>query len=641
MVKRKVPFSLVCLLVLALLVACTGSSQSASSGIAALDDGQAVVGTATSSGTGSTAASVAGSATSSAAATAVTPAASVAEAMAENSDDHDGTQDRSWDSSAAVDITFHGNSITVDGDGATANGSQLTITSAGTYNLSGSLVDGQIIVNTDDSEVVRLVLNGVDIRSSTSAPIYILAADETIIYLTDNTENYLSDADSYVLDNAEEDEPNAALFSMADLTIDGNGSLTVEGHCNDGIASKDGLVITGGTIVVNSVDDGIRGKDYLVVKIGTITVSAQGDGFKSDNEEDATKGYVLIEDGMIDITAAGDAIDAQTDVMIAAGQITLSSGGGSNGRIDESSSAKGIKASVSVTIDSGTFAIDSADDAIHSNGSLVINGGSFIIASGDDALHADSTLDVNGGEISITNSFEGLESAAITINDGQIDIIASDDGLNVTGGNDGSGLNLGPGFGGGPGGRPGGGGGQDTFASTGNYFLNINGGYITLDTDGDGIDVNGSIEMTDGVVIVNGPTENMNGALDYDVSFTITGGLFVAAGSAGMAQAPDESSTQHSVLLNFSSTLRAGTLVHIQTGDGDAVLTFSPSKEYQSITFSSAELTDGSTYEVYYGGSSTGAVVDGLYQDGAYTAGTQYTSFTASQIVTWVGGRSR
>ena len=149
-------------------------------------------------------------------------------------------------------------------------------------------------------------------------------------------------------------------------------------------------------------------------------------------------------------------------------------------------------------------------------------------------------------------------------------LVVSDDGLNVAGGNDGSGIN-----------RPGGGGGGFNPPDT-NYYLYLNGGYIVVDAAGDGIDVNGSIEMTDGVVIVNGPTSSMNGALDYDGSFKITGGFLVAAGSSGMAQAPGNASTQNSLLLNFNSSRQAGSLVHIQSSAGKGILTFAPTKTYQS-----------------------------------------------------------
>lgn len=632
--KRDITLLLACAFVLSMLVACgTGSSPMAnveqqvqSSGVT--EDTQAASAADTTADTAADAG-----------------AASVADAAVENSEDHDDAEDYTWDSSEVIRITLSGNSITAGGDGVTVDGSTATITSAGTYSLTGSLDDGQIIVDTEDEDTVRLILNGASISSSTSAPISIMTAEKAVIILADNTENYVSDSDSYLFEDPEEDEPNAAIFSKSDLTIYGGGALTVTGNYNDGIASKDGLIIAGGNITVNSIDDGIRGKDYLIVKDGQVTVTVQGDGLKSDNDEDTEKGYISIEAGVINVTSGGDAIQASTDVMITGGEFFLSSGGGSSNFVDENTSAKGIKGVVNVNIDGGTFTIDSADDAIHSNGSLVINDGTFAIASGDDGMHADATLEINYGDFRITESYEGIESAVITINDGNFYIVSSDDGINVAGGNDGSGMmNREPGQGGRQGGgRPGQGGGpgQDDFASLGSYYLYINGGYIVIDAAGDGLDSNGSIEMTDGVVIVNGPTENMNGALDYMGSFQITGGFLVAAGSSGMAQAPSESSTQYSLLVNLDTTQRAGTLVRIQTSDGQEILTFAPSKEYQSIVLSSPALAGGSTYEVYYGGSSDGTVSDGLYQGGTYTPGSKYTSFTISSIVTQLGNRRR
>ena len=254
----------------------------------------------------------------------------------------------------------------------------------------------------------------------------------------------------------------------------------------------------------------------------------------------------------------------------------------------------------------------------------MINAGTLTLASGDDGMHADSTLTINDGAVDITQSYEGIESAVITLNGGDINILASDDGINVAGGNDGSG-GWGPG-GGGPGGddraartprmqqvpgdmqgiretieaggelpegmpvmqgtppapgempqgMPGGGFGMDAFAASGDYHLDIHGGTIIVNAGGDGIDANGTIEMTDGVIIVNGPTENMNGALDF-VSFNISGGFLVAAGSSGMAQAPGGESSQNSLLLNFTSVQPAGTLFHLQdTNGGKEILTFAP-----------------------------------------------------------------
>lgn len=249
------------------------------------------------------------------------------------------------------------------------------------------------------------------------------------------------------------------------------------------------------------------------------------------------------------------------------------------------------------------------------------------MASGDDGIHADTNLQINSGEINITNSYEGIESAVIIINGGSIHLVASDDGINVAGGADSSAM----------GGRP----GQNNFANLSNYRLSINGGYTYVDAAGDGLDANGSIEMTNGIVIVNGPTANNNGALDYDGGFVITGGYLVAAGSAGMAQAPDTSSTQNSVIYNFAATQPAGTIVHIADADGNNLLTFTPLRQYQSIVLSSPALINGETYTVYGGGSADGTVSDGLYTDGTYTTGTAVESFTISGVVTSAGVATR
>jgi hypothetical protein len=552
-------------------------------------------------------------------------------------------EDSSWNSSETSYITLAGNSITLHGGGAVVDGNQIAITSAGTYSITGTLDDGQIIVNTDDTAVVKLILNGADIACSTSAPIYVKNAEKTVITLADGTENFVTDGDSYIIEDSliedsESIEPNAAIFSKDDLTINGNGSLTVSANYNNGIQSKDDLKITGGNITVNAVNDAIKGRDSIAVKDMNITVNAGGDGMQSNNDEDSEKGYVSVESGTINVTAGEDGIQAETSLVISGGNITISSGGGSvnsssnageagntwgnwgnRGMENEpdsggsSGSAKAIKAGVDITIAGGTINIDSSDDSIHSNDSLTINGGNIVLASGDDGIHSDSTLEINGGDISITKCYEGLDSAVITINDGNIHLVASDDGINVVGGVDGSSI----------GGRP----GQNNFNSSGNNYLYIHGGYIAIDATGDGLDINGPIDMTGGVVIVNGPTRNDNGALDYFGAFEITGGFLVAVGSSGMAQAPGTSSIQYSVMLNFSSAQPGGTMVHIETEDGEEILTFVPTKAYQSVVLSSPELENGSTYVVYSGGSSTGTVTDGLYSGGTYTAGTEVGSF--------------
>jgi hypothetical protein len=172
---------------------------------------------------------------------------------------------------------------------------------------------------------------------------------------------------------------------------------------------------------------------------------------------------------------------------------------------------------------------------------------------------------------------------------------------------------------------------------SGDNYLYINGGYLFVDANGDGIDANGSIEMTAGTVIINGPTNDGNGPLDYLGTFNISGGYLVAVGSSGMAEAPSTASTQYSIMYNFASAQAAGTMVHFETESGQDVLSFLPTKQYQSVLLSSPELENGSTYVVYSGGSSSGTASDGQYTGGTYTGGTQVASFTTAGTVTSAG----
>lgn len=554
-----------------------------------------------------------------------------------NGETHDDAADYTWDAAEEITVQLNGDSITAGSPDVVIDGSTATITAAGTYRLSGSLSDGQVIVETEDKDTVRLILDGVEITSASSAPIYISKADKTILVLAEGSVNTITDGSSYVLADPESDEPNAAIFAASDLTITGTGSLEVNGNYNDGIATKDGLILAAGSISVSAVDDGIRGKDYVYVKEGGITVTAQGDGIKSDNDTDTSKGFITIDLGRIEVTSGGDAISAQTNVLVSGGELILDAGGGSDAVIDENLSAKGIKGGSSVTIANGIVTIDSADDSLHSNNSITINNGVVTLSSGDDGMHADTALTINAGDVRVLKSYEGIESAVITLNNGSVKVNASDDGINVSGGVDGSGmLPGGHPFGGkqGPGGPPP---GQDTFNYTGDYYLYINGGLISVDAGGDGIDSNGAIEMTNGIVIVNGPTQDMNGALDYMGGFKMKGGFLVTAGSAGMAQAPDSSSSQNSLLLNLTSAQQAGTTIHIQDSSGKDILTFTPAKAYQSITYSSPYLVTGETYTVFLGGTAQGEDMDGLYESSTYSGGTEYTTFTVSETVTSIG----
>lgn len=552
--------------------------------------------------------------------------------------------DPTFDMETAAKINFDGTSTSISGEGLTAEGNLVTITAPGTYVVTGTMSDGQIIVNAGDEEDVVLVLNGVDLTNTSTAPIYVMNADKTVITLAEGTTNTITDSKNYVFPDAETDEPNATIFSKDDLTINGTGTLIVNGNYNHGIFSKNDLKITGGIIKVTSVNDAIKGKDLVAVLDAVLTINAGGDGIQSSNIEDATKGVVLIEAGTFNITAGTDAIQAETNLLIKDGDFTVVSGGGSANSSSSSStwgtwggkagpgeaaatatdsaSAKGIKAGGVLTIDGGTIKIDSSDDSVHSNQDVVINGGTIEISSGDDGVHADKSLTINAGDLYIAKSYEGLEGGTISINGGDLHVGSMDDGVNTSGGNDSSAL----------GGRP----GQNGFDSSDGSSLTINGGYLFINADGDGVDSNGDILMSGGTVIVNGPTNNGNGSLDYNGSFTLTGGSLLAAGSTGMAQSVSEGSTQNTFQLNITS-IPADTVVHIESSTGTDILTFKSGKAFGSIVFSSSLLEVGETYTVSTGGSSSGTETNGVYEGGSYSGGTALTTFEMTSAITTEG----
>lgn len=570
-----------------------------------------------------------------------------------------------WTADQSTDIALAGTSAVIEGEGAESKDGSVTITAAGTYVLSGKLSDGQIIVDNQDDGTVRLVLNGVNITDSDSAGIYIKEAGKVVITLEEGTENSVTDGATYVYEDGATDEPSAAIFSKADLTINGAGKLSVTANANDGITSKDDLKIMGGTLQIQAADDGIVGKDMVAVQDGQLSITAEGDGVKSTNDTETDKGFIAIAAGTFDIKSGNDGIQAETALVIDGGTYTMVTVGGSaNGEVktggqgqgmgmrgdrsagasgkaaastgtstsatttttttaSESASMKGLKAGGDISVNAGTFTLDSADDAVHSNSNIALAGGDFNIQTGDDGIHADALVAISGGIIDIIKSYEGIEGANIAISGGESHVVASDDGVNVAGGNDEATVGGGPQE-------------QDQFSDSGANVLAISGGTLTVDAAGDGLDANGSIAMSGGTVIVNGPTNGGNGSLDFDGSFELSGGTLIAAGSSGMAQAPSDTSSQRSISMTFSETQQAGTIVHLEDSEGNTIMTFAPSKNYQSVVISSPDLKDGGLYTLYSGGTSAASAVNGLYADGEYTGGTEVVSFEISSSVTWL-----
>ncbi len=566
--------------------------------------------------------------------------------------------DYDYDEAEVVAITLNGDNISCKSSDVNIDGSTITIQKAGTYLLSGTLTDGNIIVDSDDKENVRLIFNGVEISNSTTTPLYIKNAEKTILTLVDGTENTLSDGENYILDDESNNEPNGTIFSKDDLVINGLGSLTINANYNHGIQSKNLLKIISGNIDIISNGDSIIGKDGVIVKEAVINIESQEDGIKATKVEE-NKGYIYLDNPEIIIKAKKDGIQAVTCLYVKDGKYNIETGetnenSQSNSDTSADYSRKGMKAGVDITIENGEYTIDSEDDGIHSNNSITVNAGTVNIASKDDGVHADTELTINNGDIKVSESDEGLEAKYITINDGNIDITTSDDGINASSGSSTT-LDSGnaPGAGNRPempanengeedanagnrpempanensenilgnNGRMMPGGGQGGFDESDGSELVINGGIVHVNAGGDGIDSNGTITINGGEIYVDGPTSGGDGALDYADTCEINGGILVAAGSIGMAIAPTSGSTQYSVNAAFSKTYNGETKVTVKDSSGNEVLTYTPAKNFQSFVFSTDKLKSGETYTIYAGDTQEG-------------------TFTVSDITTTVGNVS-
>lgn len=503
-------------------------------------------------------------------------------------------------------IVLSDSGITIDGKGALADGSYLKIVNGGTYSISGTLSDGRIAVRAQGEDVV-LILNGVSVTCSNSAPLYVNKAESVTLLLNGTSENVFTDGSSYdytlEYGDAAAEEPDACIFSKADLIIRGTGSLIVNANFNSGIISKDTLQILNTTVSVTAVNNGINGKDSLTVQNSTVSVNAGGDALRSTQEKDASLGWAALRDSNIYLVAGGDGIQTERAITVDNCSISVTAGvDGANGTPSDTSQ-KGMKSNLGgITVNSGTVVVNTVDDAFHAAGDINVAGGVLSVATGDDAFHADANIYISGGKIEVPDCHEGLEGALIEISGGEVYIVADDDGINAAGGNDASSQDV-----------------RGMFSSDGSY-LGITGGYVYIDSQGDGIDSNGDIYMSGGTLIINGPERDMDGAIDYTGDFHADGGLLFAAGSAGMAQAPDNM-TVNALSVTFDKVLDAGTYVCISGGDSEFV--FRVGKKTGNIVFSSPELREGVEYTVSYGGKYSGDVKDCVCTGGSYSGGTE------------------
>ena len=566
----------------------------------------------------------------------------------------------SYKVSEAVKITLNKTTATVSGSGAKADGSTITITEEGVYIVSGTLEDGQIIVDASDSDKVQIVLDGVNINCETNAAIYVREADKVFITLAENSSNTLGGGNEYT--QIDDNTVDGVIFSKSDLVCNGTGSLTIEADYKHGIVSKDDLVITGGTYKITAADNGITAKDQLKILDGSFDIDAANSAVKAKNADNAELGNIYIAGGIFTIEAEQDGFHATGSIVVDDGTITVNSGDDGfhaeldtiirGGTILVEKSNEGLEGK-RVVVNGGDITVNASDDGINAansgddganaansgdggvnaansgdDGANATNPGANAAGSGDDDSNAassnnDSSAAVNSGDdSSISGAADGKEPPQMppdTENGSDMQPSQDFDPENApSGGN--APQNFDPGNAPSDGdapqmmqGGPGGGGNSE-------LYIKITGGTLTVSADGDGLDSNGGLLVTGGTTIVYGPTSDGDSALDYDGSAIVSGGILAAIGSAGMVESFDEDSTQPVITYYCTETQSADTTITLTDSDGSALFTVTPEKAYASIVLTCPEMKLDATYTL--------------------AAGTDNEEITLTDIITTAGTRS-
>lgn len=505
-------------------------------------------------------------------------------------DTHYSAKDLTWDSSSEVTIDLSNPTAT---DGVTVSDGVITITKAGNYKLTGTY-EGQIKVEAADSDMVRLILDNATITNSTGAAINVVEADEVVIYTASGTTNTVSDGSSY--SDTASGSPDAAIYSKSDLTLAGEGTLKVEGKYEEGIHTTDGLVIASGTLEVAAANTGIKGKDYVDILDGTVTVTATKDGIKATNDTDGNRGWVSLSGGTVNISAGDDGFKAERVLEISGGTLNITE------------SNEGIEAQY-INILDGTVNVTSSDDGINASYSTT-------------STSSTSTTSTESTSSSTTQTTQTSQTAQNTQSGQPAQGNAAQGGQGGQGGQPPAGGQAPSGNMGQP---PAGGGGGGTFEVV-DATINIAGGTVTVNANGDGIDSNGTATLSGGTLVVNGPFTGGNTSLDTNGDLLLNGTTVVAGNSGDMFEAPASSSTSGYVKLTNLSNISSGTTIQVADSSGKVVANYKVTNSNTAlILVSNANITKGQSYTVY----TTTDSVDASSTSVASNA-TSLGSFTAS-----------
>ena len=533
------------------------------------------------------------------------------------------------------------------------DGTDVSITAAGTYVFSGDCDNGSITVKKGVTGVT-IVLNGLTLTNDDSAAITLNKTAEASLIAAAGTTNTVADTDG-----SSDEHAAVKVKSGAALAIGGTGTLTVDGNAKNGIKGAADAVITVAEVKlnINAANDGLSCDDELNITGGTLSITAGGDAVKAspdtgENPDPTSLGNVTISGGTMTLNAAADGIQADGDLTISGGTFHVKTNGGHTTALtDDSASCKGFKAGKTLTVTGGTLTVDSADDALHANTDVTISGGTLTLATGDDGVHADNNLVIgtkgasstSTPRINITASYEGLEGTTITVYSGDIDVTASDDGVNAAS--------------------------SALGERSDKYAINIAGGDLYIDAGSDGLDSNNDINITGGKVEVYGADAMMDVAIDYDGTFTLSGGTLFGAGmepsagtqayiavgetspsGGGMGGGPNgqgggqgmtppgdangtngnrptppnfsgnggtppekpsdngQGGQQGGAPANRESALgiKEGSVITVQDSSGKTLYTATALGSMSSVIFSSADIKEGETYTVLVDGTSVG-----------------------------------
>ena len=515
-------------------------------------------------------------------ATAGTSTSNTAAGQTLDAQTHYTNEDLTWDSSDEKTIDLANPTAT---DGVSVENGTITITSGGTYRLTGEY-SGQVKIEAAKTDTVRLVLDNAKITNSTGAAINVVSAAEAIIYTAAGTTNTVADGANYTATG--DDDPDAAIYSTANLTLTGEGSLSVEGAYEEGIHTTGGLVIASGTLEVNAANTGIKGKDYVDITGGIVNVTAAQDGIKSTNTDDESMGFTRLSAGSVTVSAGDDGLKAPHTLEISGGTLNIEK------------SNEGIEAQY-INILDGDVTVNSTDDGINASLKDSSSDTSSDTTSGT-ATTGQQTQQNQNGQVQQAPAGGGAAPGGSQGSTGQNQNMPQPPADGV---------------------MPGGGGG--TFEVV-DAAINISGGTVTVNAEGDGIDSNGTATFSGGTVTVNGPAAGGNNALDSNGDLLLNGGTVTTGSTADMFEAPSSASTSGYLKITDSSALTQGSTVQVTDSSGTVVANY-------KITTSGVQLVLVSNKNIVKGQSYTVSVTSGSVDAASTTAASgasELGSFTAA-----------